>query len=148
MPNNDFMQIQPEALYSLYDTIIIPAEKQVLEPKKLANMDNPSSLTLFFNKECSKFEIDFLSKIFKAINVSDDKVQIINLTSTCNISEFISRNTGTLLLWGMDYDSLEKYTPIKRNDTVILRVDLIETVMNNPELKGKLWNCLKPLFII
>ena len=99
MPNNAFMNIEPEALYSLFDTLIIPIEKPINSLEIDQVRLNAPTLILFLKSECTSAETEFLRKIYASIGLSSTDVELNILKDSDAINDQIKGKSGTLLLW-------------------------------------------------
>jgi hypothetical protein len=112
------MTIEPEALYSMFDTLFLPNEKEVQTRKQETKPTSKCRVLMVFEKEYDAEE-----------------------------SEYFENGSSYLLIWGINYPQLESYKFTKKGTTNVLMIDSLSTLKNNQSLKGKLWNCLKEEFV-
>ena len=69
------MTIEPEALYSMFDILIVPIEIIPQTDKKAKENTTTKQLLMLFEKEYTEDEKDFLNKILGAINIKPEEIE-------------------------------------------------------------------------
>lgn len=142
-----FMTIEPEALYSLFDTLFLPA--QITEIKEINAPETSSNkrMQMLFDSKPSTDESDFLNKILAAINLKPDEVESVFESNAESMSQIIEKSSGYILAWGIERPGTEKYSVTKMGNCSLIISDSLTVVKNDQSLKAKLWNCLKKEFV-
>ncbi len=141
------MKIEPEALYSLFDTLILPTEKTIKSEKVAAENQTKKPILMLMEKEYNADEKDFLGKILSAINIKPEEVETKFAITPHLLSEIIEGNSGYIIVWGINFEGIESYKFTKKGSATVLLIDSITAIKNDQSLKGKLWNCLKEEFV-
>jgi DNA polymerase III psi subunit len=141
------MTIEPEALYSMFDTLFLPNEKEVQTRKQETKPTSKCRVLMVFEKEYDAEESEFLNKILAASKIKPEEVETKFEVTSEQLPEYFENGSSYLLIWGMDYPQLESYKFTKKGTTNVLMIDSLSTLKNNQSLKGKLWNCLKEEFV-
>lgn len=141
------MTIEPEALYSMFDTLILPVEKEVQTQKTETKPLSKCRVLMVFEKEYDAEESEFLNKILAACQIKPEEVETKFDVTSDQLTEYFESGSAYLLVWGINYPELESYKFTKKATTNVLIIDALSTLKNNQSLKGKLWNCLKEEFL-
>jgi len=147
------MQIEPEALYGLFDTIIIHSEKKdaleaMVQSETLINRENPiKKLRLIFKSEPLEEEEILLNKILNAIQIMPDETERLISLSNETLVDQLDSSIQLTLIWGINLEGIHKYKIVRRNQTDLLLSDELGVIASDQSLKSKLWNCLKSKFI-
>ena len=142
-----FMTIEPEALYSMFDILIVPIEIIPQTDKKAKENTTTKQLLMLFEKEYTEDEKDFLNKILGAINIKPEEVETKFGITASGLPEIIEANSGYILIWGLNFQEAQNYKFYKKVNASILVIDSLTAIKNDQSLKGKLWNCLKEEFV-
>jgi len=143
------MHIEPAALISLFETLILHEEKIVIpEPENIAELPpvikkESKRLVMIFNTEPTADENIFLDKILTAIKVKSDETEKIYAPDTELLNNIITENTSHVLLWGIGLQGLEKYKMTAKDKAKVISSDELGAIASDQNLKAKLWNCLK-----
>ncbi len=141
------MKIEPEALYSMFDTLFLPSETPVKTVRNDINKLSVKRLMMLFDKKYTDEEKDFLNKILSAINIKPVEVETSFEISPETLIKIMDDSSGYILVWGINYPGSEKYTQIKKGEMTLIFSDSLGTIKNDQILKAKLWNCLKEVFV-
>jgi hypothetical protein len=153
------MQIEPEAIYGLFDTLYLPSDSTqdvgvLLKEESITNLPIESvneslkeGVFMFFDREMSEEERDFLNKILAAIQISSNDINMVFDANAYKMLDLIKGIKGTCIIWGIEFNHLEKYTPKKGKNALVILTDPLSDIKDNPILKSKLWNCLKEVFV-
>ncbi|MFM9944332.1 MAG: hypothetical protein ACKVQB_03785 [Bacteroidia bacterium] len=148
------MQIEPEALFGLFDTLILPSEKPVKTEKQIIEPSSSKKMLMLFDKPNPSDAIDFLNKILAAIKLGPEDVESKFEINSELLPEIIKNHSGYLLVWGIEISinpevafAKQKYKLHKIGETSLIVCDSLSVVKNDLALKGKLWNCLKEEFV-
>ena len=141
------MTIEPEALYSMFDTLFLPNEKEVQTPKKETKPTSKCRVLMLFEKEYDAEESEFLNKILSASQIKPEEVETKFEITPELLPDYFENASAYLLGWGINYPEIESYKFTKKGTTNVLIIDSLNTLKNNQSLKGKLWNCLKEEFV-
>ncbi len=141
------MKIEPEALYSLFDTLFLPTE--IIIPNDINATEEPTKkrVLMLFEKEYTSEEQDFLNKILAAINISSETVDTKFEITADQLPEIIEANSGYILIWGINFPEAENYKLLQNGKTSILVIDSLTAIKKDQSLKTKLWNALKAVFV-
>ena len=141
------MKIEPEALYSLFDTLFLPTE--IIIPNDINATEEPTKkrVLMLFEKEYTSEEQDFLNKILAAINISSETVDTKFEITADQLPEIIEANSGYILIWGINFPDAENYKLLQNGKTSILVIDSLTAIKKDQSLKTKLWNALKAVFV-
>lgn len=142
-----FMTIEPEALYSLFDTLFLPAQIKEIKESDVPKTNENKRILMLFGSKPSKDESEFLNKILAAINVKPDEVESVFESNSESLSQIIENSSGYVLAWGTGYQETEKYGAAKIGKCSLIISDSLTEVKNDQTLKAKLWNCLKKEFV-
>ena len=117
------MKIEPEALYSLFDTLFLPTE--IIIPNDINATEEPTKkrVLMLFEKEYTSEEQDFLNKILAAINISSETVDTKFEITADHLPEIIEANSGYILIWGINFPEAENYKLLQNGKTSILVID-------------------------
>lgn len=142
-----FMTIEPEALYSLFDTLILPTENTEIKEIKTPETSPNKRLQLLFEVKPSQEETDFLDKILSAITMKPENVESNFEINSESMPQIIEKSSGYILAWGIEHPGTEKYSVTKMGNCSLIISDSLTVVKNDQSLKAKLWNCLKKEFV-
>jgi len=161
------MQIESGALLHLFDTLILPGEKEMLtkvisikpeeskpeEPKpEEPKLEIPikvtaKKLTMIFISAPSADEEDLLGKILTAIKIQTSETERIVSKNVLDVMANLNESNGVILSWGADISGMEKYSLAKKDNLKIIVSDSLSFIKADQNLKAKLWNCLKTTFM-
>jgi len=165
------MQIESGALLHLFDTLVLPGEKELptkvisktivetkLEELEVPKLEQPKmespikvvskKLTMIFNLTPSADEEDLLSKILTAIKIQPDQTGRIISNNNSEVLLNMDESNGIILSWGASLTSGEKYVITKKDNLKIIESDSLSVIKMDQNLKAKLWNCLKATFTL
>lgn len=151
------MQIDSGALLHLFDTLIIPVEKEiktssisktenepVLEmPKKVVS----KKLTMIFTTAPDSEEEALLGKILAAIKIEPVETDKIISDNSKELLSSLNESSGVILSWGTAIIDDKKYHVVQNGPLKIIESDTISAIKSDNNLKAQLWNCLKMIFI-
>ena len=153
------MQIEPEAIFSLFETLYLPQNKEVTEKVEITNQvdvkpdismpiaQKKVSLCMVFDTQYDGNELIFLEKILTAIKVKLEDIEINYALNQDSISEQITITEGKIVIWGLNFENLEKYKPIQKGKALVILTDSLGNIMKDQQLKAKLWECLRAVFV-
>ena len=153
------MQIEPEAIFSLFETLYLPQNKEVTEKVEITNQvdvkpdismpiaQKKVSLCMVFDTQYDGNELIFLEKILTAIQVKLEDIEINYALNQDSISEQITITEGKIVIWGLNFENLEKYKPIQKGKALVILTDSLGNIMKDQQLKAKLWECLRAVFV-
>jgi len=152
------MQIEPEALYSLFETLIVPIElvevepiiseaKEVKEVKDVKEVNEVKRLTMIIASKPELDEEELLNKILTAIQIAPEEIEWIFTASIDEIRAIIISNTYHVVIWGIEIPSIEKYKTIPMKQSKVILSDSLAVIKKDQALKANLWNCLKATFV-
>ncbi|NUM31621.1 MAG: DNA polymerase III subunit psi [Bacteroidetes bacterium] len=134
---NDSVSLLFENFYYINDDI--PDEIN-LENKKI----EIKRVLLVFDKLPDENNRILLEKILSAVKIRNDEVEIV-LKS--DYGKFIEQSFEVTVFWDDAEHENEKYNVVKNEKSTILKCDSLNKIGSNQQLKAKLWNCLKGIFL-
>jgi len=149
------MQIEPEALAALFETLIVPIENSVgkeVEKETITIQEgehdvDEKKLSLIFAEKPSQEEEAFLSKILQAIQIKEDEFEKKFHVSVEICKEMMQTNKTLMVTWGIELPGNEKYKLIQNHNAGVIVCDDLGKIQADTALKTKLWNCLKAIFV-
>lgn len=139
------MDIEPEALSLLFDNFYF--KEQVKSKEQDAELKPPLSIKkvlLVFEKLPDEEEKNLLNKILTAAKISEDETEFVKMKDFDGSKKDFG---GVSIIWNDGENENEKYKIVKSENGTMLKSDSLSKISTNQQLKAKLWNCLKSIFL-
>jgi len=149
------MQIEPEALAALFETLIVPienstnklVENETIIPLEIELEVHQKKISLIFGEKPSVEEDVFLSKILQSIHITESDIEKKFQVSVEICKEMMQTNKTLMITWGIALPNNEKYQLIQNHNAGVIVCDDLGKIQADTNLKTKLWNCLKVIFV-
>ncbi|MGV3559097.1 hypothetical protein [Larkinella arboricola] len=142
----------------------LPAPEPVAAPASLAVVETPApqpaaekpKVLLLIDEELMPGELIFLENILKAINLSLDDVDMLNLAGSGLVDFHAVLENKTLhhfISFGVPFKTIhlniqmDRYQPIRIFGITFLLADPLSAIEADQKLKRKLWAVLKQVFL-
>lgn len=139
------MTIEEESLSLLYDNFYLINKTEKSAVKEKSEIVQSKNITMAFVNKMNEEEKDFFNKIISAIKIEISDLDLVFLNET-DINNIYKKN-GIVLIWDDNISEENKYRIILTEKNKLLKTDGLLKINKSQDLKARLWNCLKSLFL-
>ncbi|MCC6721158.1 MAG: hypothetical protein IT243_03085 [Bacteroidia bacterium] len=139
------MKIEEGSLSLLYDNFYLLKKNDLSTKTDNVESLTTKKITMAFVNKMNEEEKEFFNKIISAIKIEISDLDLVFLNET-DINNIYKKN-GIVLIWDDNISEENKYRIILTEKNKLLKTDGLLKINNSQDLKARLWNCLKSLFL-
>lgn len=139
------MKIEEGSLSLLYDNFYLLKKNDLSTKTDNVESLTTKKITMAFVNKMNEEEKEFFNKIISAIKIEISDLDLVFLNET-DINNIYKKN-GIVLIWDDNISEENKYRIILTEKNKLLKTDGLLKINNSKDLKARLWNCLKSLFL-